>query len=84
MALFNCLSRTIGDQKNSFHGQVGSVIGQISIQRQLSSLCYIMFMLAHIIQRMCAVWGLPYKLYVKKVFMFVLHRNRYTYLKVSR
>ena len=40
-------------------------------------------MLAHIIQRMCAVWGLRYKLYVNKVFMFILHRNRYTYLKVS-
>ena len=28
-------------------------------------------MLAHIIQRMCAVWGLPYELY-----MFTLHRNK--------
>ena len=36
-----------------------------------------MFMLAHMIQRMCAVWGLPYKLYVNKEFMFILHRNRY-------
>ena len=31
--------------------------------------------LAHI-HRTCVVWGLPYKLYVNKVFMFILHRNR--------
>ena len=41
VALFNCLSIIIADQNNSFHGQVGSVIGQISIQRELS-LCYSM------------------------------------------
>ena len=31
MDLFNYLSIIIADQNNSFHGQVGSVIGQISI-----------------------------------------------------
>ena len=84
VALFNCLSIIIADQNNSFHGQVGSVIGQISIQRQLSSLCNSLFMLAHIIQRMCAVWGLPYKLYVNKVFMFILHRTKTTLKYLAR
>ena len=40
-------------------------------------------MLAHIIQGTCPLWGLPYKLYVNKVFMLILHRNRCTYLKLS-
>ena len=41
-------------------------------------------MLAHIIQRMCAVWGLPYKLYVNKVFMFILHRTKTTLKYLAR
>ena len=81
MTLFNCLSIITADQNNPFHGQVGSVIGQISIQRVAKqsyvTACYV---LAHIIQRMCTVWGLPYKLCVSDVFMIILHRNRYSYL----
>ena len=48
------------------------------------SVCYSMLaMLAHITQRMCAVWGLPNKSYVNKVFMFILYRKRYNCPKVS-
>ena len=35
-------------------------------------------MLARIIKTMCGVWGLPNKLHVNKVFMFILHRNKHT------
>ena len=56
VALFNCLSIIIADQNNSFHGQVGSVIGQISIQRQLSSLCYSM-LYQHTSFRECVLFG---------------------------
>ena len=38
---------------------------------------------AHIIQMTCAAWGLPDKLDIYKVFMFILHRKRYTFHKVS-
>ena len=62
LALFSYLSIIVADQNNSFHEQVGSVIGQVFIQRQLSSLCQSS---GHP-DDVCYAWGLPDKLYVYK------------------
>ena len=86
MAPVKCLSIIIADHNNSSHGQVGCYWSNFyfEVAKQSMSVCYSMLaMLEHIIQIMCAVGGLRNKLHVNKVFIFILHRNRYTHLKVS-
>ena len=63
MDTFNSLSIIIADQNNSIHGPVGRGVGgggwpnfYLEVAKQ-SMLQYAM--LEHIIQGMCAVWGLP-------------------------
>ena len=63
--LFNCLSIIIADQNNSIHGPVGGGggwrgRGSPNFYLEVAKQCMLQYvMLQHIIQGMCAVWGLP-------------------------
>ena len=81
LALFNYFSIITADQNNSFHGQIqecywSNLYLEVADQSIFTST-------HHSDDDVCYVWGLPYKLCIYKVFMFILYRNRYTYLKVS-
>ena len=75
LVLFYYSSITIADQNMSFHGQVGRIIGQISVLAGS-----VVFQSSGHSDDVCYVWGLPD---IYKVTMFILHRNRCILLKVS-
>ena len=79
LALFYYLSIIIADQNMSVYGQVGRVcICQISIQLTQKSVIHSR-QSGHS-DDVYYVWGLPH---VYEVTMFILHRNRCIYFKVS-
>ena len=81
LALFNYFSIITADQNNSFYGQIqecywSNFYLEVADQSMFTST-------QHSDDDVCYVCGLPYNLCIYKVFMFILYRNRYTYLKVS-